>query len=284
MSKIQSLETEIRSIEAELVKLRHEREELEQSFSIPTGGKPSEVAIAAKQSAVALAERQPQLIGVSNAIALLEQQLSSKQSVFAQLKAQLKTEQDQLERVERLKVDRAKIQDQAEKIHDLATLLETAFWELKKLHQEFNTDYRVLNPCEPGSYADLQAKLIDFQNLQVPILSEKGNRFILSGRVIDLFRPERERAQAERTEKARTRNERVEDQWVIIQQQQAIQQHLEQQRQKAGILSQKQSELKVAEARKLEFESWGGMDTRGIKGVIEGLKFEIKELESQIDA
>jgi hypothetical protein len=69
-----------------------------------------------------------------------------------------------------------------------------------------------------------------------------------------------------------------------MQQQQDIQQRIEKQKLKAGILSQKHSELKIAETRKLEFESWGGMDVRGIEGAIEALKFEIKELESQIDA
>ena len=169
MSQIAEIELEIESIQTELNKLQQEKQQLEQNFPIPVGG-PEEIVTAAKNAAIALAEKKPQLDGVENAITLLEQQLVPKQRVLAQLKAQAKTEQDQLERAKRLEQAQAKIQAQVEKIHDLAGLLESAFWELKKLHQEFNPDFRVLNPCEPGSYADGQSKLIDFQNLQVPIL------------------------------------------------------------------------------------------------------------------
>ncbi len=127
MNRIQEIKTQIQFIEAELVKLRHEKEELEQSLPVLVGGEPSELATAAKAAAIALAEKKPQLNGVSNAIALLERRLLPLQREFDQLAAQAKTEQEQSERAELLKVGQAQIQDQVERIHDLAELLDRSY-------------------------------------------------------------------------------------------------------------------------------------------------------------
>jgi hypothetical protein len=97
MSQIQILQTEVQAIQSQIAQLRIERLRLvEQSVPIPTGNL-QEIVLAAKSAAVTLAERQPQIQGVEDAIAFLEQQLLPKQRVLAQLKLQAETEQRRYE-------------------------------------------------------------------------------------------------------------------------------------------------------------------------------------------
>lgn len=286
MSKIQSLQTEIEAIETELLKLRHERLQLEQPCLAPVGG-PEQIATAAKAAAVAVAERQPQLTGVVDAIALLEQQLLPLQGVFDQLKAQAKMEQDQLERAKRLEVGQAKIQDQVEKIHDLSALLETAFWELKSLHQEFGADYRAAQQRPDGTAFGWSVQdLIQFSSVQVPDVVTLGDRFVLQTRGIDLFKPEKEAARMAQLQKSAIHVESREEAHRVRQLAEAAQEKRREVERLRGLLAGKHLELKGYERQVAALVSSGYTKTGGNlrldDSIVGRLKTEIQELETQL--
>lgn len=285
MSQITEIELEIESIQTELNKLKQEQEQLEQNFPIPVGD-PEQIATAAKAAAVVLAERQPQLTGVNSAIALLEQQLLPKQRMLVQLKAEAKTEQERLERAERLKVAEVKIQDQVEKIHDLSALLETAFWELKGLSQEFNSDYRTAQqkPDGLGSGWSVQ-DLIQFNSVQVPQIVTLGDRFVVQARSIDLFKPEKEAARMAQLQRSVTRagREEVYQARQLAEAQQERQREIEKLR---GLLAEKRQELIGYERQVAALVNSGytksGSNLRLDDRALDRLKTEINELETQL--
>jgi hypothetical protein len=246
-----------------------------------------EIATAAKSAALALAERQPQLDGVSNVIALLEQQLSSKQRVLAQLKAQAKTEQDQLERAERLKVAQAKIQDRVKQIYDLSALLQTAFWELKSLHREFNSDYRGAQEKPAGTgFGWTVQNLVEFKSVQVPEVVTFGDRFVVQTRSIDLFRPEKEAARMAQLQKSAAHAENREEAHRVRQLAEAEQAKRQEIERLQGVLAGKHEELRGYERQVASLldsgYTRGGSTLRLDDSILGRLKAEIQELETQL--
>lgn len=287
MSKIETLESEIGAIEVQIVKLRTEQQELQQSLPVPAGDVPEEIATAAKNAAVSRAKHQPWLNGIVDAIALLEQQLSPKQRLLAQLKAQAKTEQDQLERVERLEVGRAKIQAQVEKIHNLSALLETAFWNLKGLSQEFNPDYRGAQAKPDGLGAGWSIQdLIGFNSVQVPEIVTLGARFVVQTRSVDLFKPEKEAARAAQLQKSAVHAQNREEALRVRQRAEARQERQRQIERLQGLLTGKKEELRGYERQVQRLISSGytksGSNLKLDDSVLGRLEAEIQELETQL--
>lgn len=287
MSKIETLESEIGAIEVQLVKLRTEQQELQQSLLVPAGDVPEEIATAAKNAAVSRAKHQPWLTGIVDAIALLEQQLLPKQRMLVQLKAQLKMEQDKLRRAERLKIAQVKIQDQVEKIHDLSALLETGFWELKSLHQEFGGDYRGAQERPDGTAFGWRVMdLIQFSSAQVPEIVTLGDRFVLQSRSVDLFEPERNAARAAQLQKSAAHVENREEAHRSRQLAEAAQEKRREIEKLRGLLAQKQQELKFYEREVASFVAAGytkeGTNLKLNDTMLGRLKAEIEELESQL--
>jgi len=286
VTEIQSLQAEIKAIETELVKLRTERSQLEQPSLAPVGG-PEQIATAAKAAAVSLAERKPQLDGIDHAIALLEQQLLPKQRLLAQLEVQAKMEQDQLERAERLKVAQAKIQAEVEKIKDLSALLEAAYWNLKGLSQEFNSDYRTAQqkPDGLGSGWILQ-DLIAFNSVQVPEVVTLGDRFVVQTRSIDLFKPEKEAARTAQLQKSAAHAENREEAHRVRQLAEAEQAKRREIQRLQGLLAGKHEELRGYERQAAALidsgYTKGGSNLRLDDSILGRLKAEIQELETQL--
>ncbi len=286
MSQITEIELEIESIQTELNKLKQERSQLEQNFPIPVGD-PEQIATAAKAAAVALAERQPQLTGVNSAIALLEQQLLPKQRMLVQLKAEAKTEQERLERAERLRVAEVKIQDQVEKIHDLSALLEIAFWNLKGLSQEFNPDYRQSQqkPDGLGSGWSVQ-DLIQFNSVQVPQIVTLGDRFVVQARSIDLYQTEKDAARVTQLQRRATRADNREEVYQARQLAEAQQKRQREIENLRGLLAGKRQELVGYERQVAALVNSGytksGSNLRLDDRVLDRLKTEINELETQL--
>ncbi len=286
MTEIQSLQAEIEAIETELVKLRTERSPLEQPSLAPVGG-PEQIATAAKAAAVSLAERKPQLDGIDHAIALLEQQLLPKQRLLAQLNAQAEMEQEQLERAERLKVAQAKIQDRVKKIYDLSAQLETAFWELKSLHREFNSDYRGAQEKPAGTgFGWTVQNLIEFKSTQVPEVLTLGDRFVVQSRSIDLFKPEKEAGRMAQLQKSAAHAETREEAHRSRQLAEAEQAKRREIERLQGLLAGKHEELRGYERQVASLLDSGytkaGSNLRLDDSILGRLKAEIHELETQL--
>jgi hypothetical protein len=130
---IETLELEIGAIEVQLVKLRQEQQELQQSLPVPVGG-PEQIAIAAKAAAVAFAERKPQLDGVADAITLLESQIPPKRAELAALQKQ------QDKNVLTAKIDELEpeLLEVSHRINHLSNQMDAACEEFRGLALQYN--------------------------------------------------------------------------------------------------------------------------------------------------
>lgn len=274
--KIDDLQLEIKSFESEIQKLQQELSANSQIAPKAVLNSPQAIADAFRSAAVATTERIADVQGIRGAIAELSSGLAQKQ---VQLQ-KLEMEQLKQARIERVETAKQKLRQQIERVDDIASLLELAYYDLKAVYKEANPDFKALGSAAPGSYSYQLHQLINFDFLQVPVLVEKSGAFTLGSRAIDLFAPERKAVKDEQTARSRDYRLEQERQWAEIKQQKADEEARIQQEDKAALLKYKQSHLVGAKAeRKRLLDSLATMNVSGFDRVIFQLEAEIENLE-----
>lgn len=277
MQKVEQLKQEIEDFEREIQKLQQQLAAAGgRTLQLAIGDSPSDISKALQLEAQQVVERQPVLQGIRNAIAELTTRLNQKQSQLQQLEK----EQQKQARVKRVEVAQQKLREQVEKIDDIASLLESAYLDLKAIYKEANPDFKALSSAEPGSYAYTMHQLIHFQVVQVPTLVEKNGSFTLGSRTVNLFEPEQKAAREEQAARSRAYRENREKQMAEIQQKQIAEEARQRREQLEAMLSAKQAELEGIKARRAELKTWGGsMNLSGFDHAIAQLEHEIASLE-----
>ena len=279
---VEQLEAEIKDLQKQIDLVEKEQVEFQQNLPVLNTQKLSTLVSSAKASAVALAEIKPKLTGLEDAHDLLTRQLGQKHSALTQLKKEQSRQQWQ----QRVKVGRVKIQDQVEKIHDLAALLESAFWELKSLHQEFGGDYRALQFNPSGSLTWSPQDLIKFSVVQVPTVVERGDRFFVTTRNVDLFKLEKDAAQQAQLQKDAAIRERRESTYKAWQLQEAAATKRQEIERIQALLTGKRQELEFFERQVASFAAQGykqrGSNLKLDDSAIQVVKLEIEKLETQL--
>ena len=274
--KIDDLKQEIKSFEAEIGKLQQELSANSQIAPKAVSASPEAIADAFRSAAVATHERIADVQGIRGAIAELTSRLAQKQVQLQKLESvELKQA-----RIERVQTAKQKLREHVEKIEDIASLLELAYYDLKALYKEANPDFKALGSAEPGSYSYQLHQLINFDFLQVPVFVEKSGAFTLGSRAIDLFAPERKAVRDEQMARSRDYRLEQERQWAEVKQQKADEEARIQQEDRAALLKYKQSEVAGAKAeRKRLLDSLATMNVSGFDRVIFQLEAEIESLQ-----
>lgn len=287
MDKIQTIESEIDALQAEIDKLENRHRELSQEVSPSIDGSSSEKLLATIETAANLvAERRKQMQIIGQAIAHLKEQLSPKLEALQQLKR----EQERQAAQQRVEVAQSKIRDTVEKIKAIAADLESEYWDLKEHYKEFNADYRAAQL--PGSSSGWNpADLIKFRNLPLPQVVEQGDRFIIEARFVDPFKPEKDAAELAHRRASAANKQNRQQAWEAQQKKEAEQlRRLEAQR-LGQVLDDKRSQLNSIERQKKELISSGATVGKGLGYKIDpqtdnriaGLKSEIAKIEAEIE-
>lgn len=266
--QIEHLKQQIEDYEVELRKLRLELSAKSAVTPQPESNHPSDIAAAFRAAAVATAEKLTDTQGLKDAIAALTSQLNQRQQQLQELEKQ---HQKQL-RIRRVEEARQKIRQQVERIDEIAAQTESAYLDLKTLYQEVESDVRLLSDNPPGSYAASLEQLVHFNFLQVPTLVEQNNSFVLSGRSIDLFKPERDTEQRIKAERSREAKLAMDAQIAASQQRKTAQKRRNERQRIEEILSVKTIELREAEA----------LRTRDMQQVSRGVRLNFDKIDAFI--
>lgn len=121
----------------------------------------------------------------------------------------------------------------------------------------------------PGSYAARLEQLIHFNFLQVPILAEQSNSFVLSSRLVDIFKPERDAQQEAQSAAARQVKAAMDAQTAIYQKQKIDKRRQSERQRIQEILDIKKFELNEAEDRR----------ARDMEQVARGVKLDLTRLD-----
>ncbi|MGL4621485.1 MAG: hypothetical protein ACRCZS_20900 [Chroococcidiopsis sp.] len=281
MTEIQRLTNEIESYQQELTKLKTELSAASQVIPKVQSDSAADISSAFRAAAVATHERASDIQGIRNAIAELTTRLNQKQIQFEELEK----EQQKQARVKRVEAAQQKLREQVEKIDDIASLLESAYYDLKAIYKEANSDFKANGSAAPGSYAYGMHQLIHFEFPRLPVLIEKDGSFTLGSRVFDLFEPEKKAEQAERA--ARSRAYRLERERELTEiKQRELDEKLRIERQEAAaLLKNKRSQL---EAFRAERARWlAGLATANVSDfddAIAKLEAEIENLQKPVPA
>lgn len=207
MNKIRQIESEVETLKSEIAKLKQSQADCQ---NLPAGNKRgdsgAELLLAAKNERMMMAE----LADIKMAIATLEHKLVPKLEALEDLRA----EEQQAARQDRVQAGRVKLGQTTQKINNLAAELETAYCELKDFYKEYNLDHRATQK-NPGNGAGWQIQdLITFNRVALPKVMIKGDCFIIDAEFIDLFKPEKDAALAKqmltRAEKQNSRQQLIE--------------------------------------------------------------------------
>ena len=277
--KIDDLQLEIKSFEFEIQKLQQELSANSQIAPKAVSNSPEAIADAFRSAAVATTERIADVQGIRGAIAELTSRLNQKQSQLQKLEA-VELKQARTERVETAK---QKLREQIERVDDIASLLESAYLELKAIYKEANPDFKALGSAEPGSYSYQLHQLIHFDFLRVPVLVEKSGAFTIGSRTINLFEAEQKAVRDEQMARSRDHRLEQERQWAEVKRRKADEEARIQQEDRAALLKYKQSHLAGAKAeRKRLLDSLATMNVSGFDRVIFQLEAEIENLEKPV--
>jgi DNA repair exonuclease SbcCD ATPase subunit len=280
MQKIDDLQLEIKSFETEIQKLQAELTAVGGfTMKLATSTAPSEIAKSIRTEAQQVLERQPALKGLRDAIAELTSRLKQKQVQLQKLQV-VELKEARKERVENAK---QKLREQFERVDDIASLLESAYYDLKAIYKEANPDFKALGSAEPGSYSYQIHQLINFDFLQVPVLVEKSGAFTLGSRTINLFEAEQKAVKDEQTARSRDYRLEREQEWAEAKQQKKDEEARIELEDRAALLKYKQSEVAGAKAeRKRLLDSLATMNVSGFDRVIFQLEAEIENLKKPV--
>ncbi|MGD1712418.1 hypothetical protein [Dapis sp. BLCC M172] len=176
--EVETLQTEINALQAQLYELNQKRFSFQINVSFPKDNTPEAVADFRKKNAEETAKWQAEMQEINQAIKVLEAQLNQKKTTLQPKKSRLEWLELQQQVYEGGKL----LQEQVKKVNEKANQLELEIQSLKQIYQELNPLY-----CQ---WVQNSANIVDFQATTIPYVYVKENGFELGNKEIELGKKE----------------------------------------------------------------------------------------------
>lgn len=277
MHKIDELRQEIKAFESEIANLQAELAAVGGlTLKLASSESASDISSSVRGEAVRVIERQPILKGIKDAIAELNSRLQPKKVQLGELEKQ-KAQQHQLERIEE---GRAKLRAKFADVEEAAESLKNLFFELKAIALEYEKDFAEINPPGSGNIVLNTASLLNYEAIALPQLVEKGGRFILGSKYIDLFEVEKEALKRQRLEQSQAWRQNHDEQIAQAQRERAEAQMLVARKERESFIDQKQEQLKtLINQRAWSLHGQAITNPSQFDGAITKLEAEIENLD-----
>jgi len=184
---IPELQTEVRTLQAEIVTLRESREKLYKQRSLcrvavifPKNNTPEAIAEFHQQNAAFGEQWLQQLEEIDREIRTLEKQLPQKQLLMEDKQAEiekLQAEQHWQEIENKIQNGEERLQAQTRRINQIAAQLEAEIRTLKALSDEFSPSY--------AEWFQQPTQIVNFSAKTIPQAVAKNNGFVLESKEID---------------------------------------------------------------------------------------------------
>ena len=171
--EVNALQAEVDALQAEIDKLREKRSSFRVAVSFPKNNTPEAIAQFQRQKAKEVARWSEELQEIDRVLKPLEAQLAEKQKELAP-KAN-KLQWHELE--EGIHAGGQQLQDQVEKINELANHLDAEILTLKQMYREINPLY-----CQ---WLQKSVKVVEFKAKTIPYVFVKQDGFILGNKKIE---------------------------------------------------------------------------------------------------
>lgn len=172
-TEVNALEAEVDGLQGEIEKLREKRSSFRVALSFPKDNSPEAIAQFQRQKAKEVARWSEELQEINQALKLLEIQLAQKQGELAPKRRKLQWQ----ELEEDLQKGGQQLQEQVEKINELANRLGGEILTLKQIYREVNPIY-----CQ---WLEKPVKVVEFKAKTIPYVFVKQEGFILGNKKIE---------------------------------------------------------------------------------------------------
>lgn len=172
-AEVNALQAEIEALQAEIDKLQERRSSFRVAVSFPKDNTPEAIAQFQRQKAKEVARWSEELEEINRALKPLEVQLAQKQTELAPKASQLQWQ----ELEEGIQAGGQQLQEQVEKINELANRLDAEILTLKQIYREVNPLY-----CQ---WLQKSVKVVEFKAKTTPYVFVKKDGFILGNKKIE---------------------------------------------------------------------------------------------------